>query len=171
MEHQNVTIVRSTDAFSSTTVMLERLGYEYDIRVLKNQVIEANKLISLTLGLPLASPVCEIRRLLSVERCPKAIEISYIPYAMVRGMERKDLSGCSLYRLMREEYAIHICESEEEILIAEASEEEIRLLGLPQGSDVMVIDGVATDQRGKRVESYQTIAVTDFYIFRSVTTE
>ncbi|HBI56138.1 MAG TPA: hypothetical protein DDY38_04855, partial [Firmicutes bacterium] len=153
------------------TVMLQESGYAYEIRMLANQMTEANKLISQALGIPLASPICEIHSLLSVEGDPKAIKISYIPYQLAAGLEQEDLNGCPLYQLLKSKYGLCITDIEENILVTESSREEQQLLGLEEGAEVMAIDGLATDQWGTAVESYQAVVVTDFFIFRSVTTE
>ena len=81
-----------------------------------------------------------------------------------------DFTNQSLYQLLRGPYKLAVANSEESILISEASEEEKELLHL-KGDEVMVINGLSTDQRGIPTESYQNIAATDFFVFRSVMEE
>ena len=166
----NITLVRNTETFTSIATHLNVLGYTYTVKVLTCQVTEANKLVSQALQLPLASQVFELRRLVIVDNVPKVLEHTYIPYSLVPGIEQIDFTNQSLYQLLRGPYKLAVANSEESILISEASEEEKELLHL-KGDEVMVINGLSTDQRGIPTESYQNIAATDFFVFRSVMEE
>lgn len=165
-----ITLVRNTETFTSIATHLKLLGYTYTVKVLTCRVTEANKLVSQTLRIPLADQVFELRRLVVVDNLPKVLEHTYIPYALVPGIEGMDFTHQSLYQLLKDQYKLGVTNSEENILISEASEEEKELLHL-KGDEVMVINGLSTDQRGNPTESYQNIAATDFFIFRSVMEE
>lgn len=166
----NITLVRNTETFTSIATHLSTLGYTYTVKVLTCHVTESNKLISQALRIPLASQVFELRRLVVVDNVPKVLEHTYIPYVLVPDIEEFDFTRQSLYQLLKNRYKLGITNSEESILISEASEEEQELLHL-SGSEVMVINGLSTDQRGVPTESYQNVAAPDFFVFRSVMEE
>jgi len=71
----SITIERNTKPDLSTTRILKNKGIDFKLVVLKKDLIEANKNISRSLNVPLASYVYEIKRLLIVQGIPKAIEI------------------------------------------------------------------------------------------------
>ena len=66
----NITIERCTNANTSTTTLLEEMGVDFKLLVLKKDLVEANKNISRSLNIPIASYVYEIKRLLIVENAP-----------------------------------------------------------------------------------------------------
>jgi len=162
----SITIERNTKPDLSTTRILKNKGIDFKLVVLKKDLIEANKNISRSLNVPLASYVYEIKRLLIVQGIPKAIEISFIPMDLIPGFESIEIEQNSLYEVLKKEYGIEIDRSEETITLIKAGNAEKMLLRL-KDDDLISINGVSSDKTGTIVEMYQTIAVCDFFIFKS----
>ena len=168
---KKVSLVRRIDKYSSTSLNLREEGYDFYIQVIQSGIIEANRSLSTILNVPIASLIFMIKRLRIVEGIPKTIETSYIPYELVKGIENIDFAVNSLYRTLIEKFSLSINESSEEIMLVSPSEEESKLLMTPQNSDVLMLKGITTDDYKRNIEYYETIAVTDFFIFRSVLVE
>ena len=165
---QPITIERNTKAYYSTTSLLKKYGYNYQVIVLKKDIIEANKTISTELNIPLASNVYEIKRLVIVEGKPKAIETSFIAAELIPDFYSVNIENKPLYTVLNDKYNIQIDKSEERIIVTEATKSERELLSLKDELDVMVINGNSGDKTGRIVELYQTVAVYDFFEFKGV---
>lgn len=163
-----ITIERNTKAYYSTTSLLKKYGYNYQVIVLKKDIIEANKTISNELNIPLASNVYEIKRLVIVEGKPKAIETSFIAAELIPDFYSINIENKPLYTILNDKYNIQIDKSEERIIVAEATKSERELLSLKDDLDVMVINGSSGDKTGRIVELYQTVAVYNFFEFKGV---
>ena len=162
----NITIERCTNANTSTTTLLEEMGVDFKLLVLKKDLVEANKNISRSLNIPIASYVYEIKRLLIVENVPKAIETSFVPMKIIPGFQTVDLENTSLYSILKEKYGIEIERSEEVITLEKATNIEKELLQT-EDDEVLAINGTSSDRRGIIVESYNTVTVSDFFVFKS----
>ena len=108
----NITIERCTNANTSTTTLLEEMGVDFKLLVLKKDLVEANKNISRSLNIPIASYVYEIKRLLIVENVPKAIETSFVPMKIIPGFQTVDLENTSLYSILKEIIVVGIIVTE-----------------------------------------------------------
>lgn len=164
----NIVIERSTKAYYSTSSLLKKLGYNYQVIVLKRDLIESTKTQSKALGISLASNVYEIKRLLIVEGTPKAIETSFISAELIPEFYNVNLESSPLYTILSDKYNIQIDKSEERIVLAEASKNEKELLKL-KDTDVIVITGTSYDTNGRIIELYNTVAVCDFFEFKGET--
>ncbi|MXQ72340.1 UTRA domain-containing protein [Clostridiaceae bacterium DONG20-135] len=166
MKNKRIQITRQLAKFSSTTKALEDAGLTCEIRILKNEILEANRYLSQKLQVSLASPLIFFQRLRIVEGQPKTIETSYIPEELVPGMEQVQLNDRSFYQFLNDEYQIEIRKSEEEILLVKASENEKRLLELTD-DEVLVLKGKTFDKSQRCIEYFEIAAVPDFYVFES----
>lgn len=165
-DKSTITIERCKNANSSTTTVLEDMGVDFKVIVLKKDLIEANKTISRNLNIPLASYVYEIKRLLIVEDIPKAIETSFVPMKIIPNFEIVDLEHKSFYGVLKELYNIEIERSEEVITIEKANKIEKALLQINE-DEVLAINGISSDKSGMIIEAYNTISVCDFFVFKS----
>ena len=120
--NDEVYVTRQLDQFESITQALEARGFHYVYPILDQSVIEANKLISEQLQIPIATRIFSYRKLRIVEGKPRSVEQVYIEYEKVRGIETLPLENRSLYRVLREQFGYDICRNEEEIRIVHASE-------------------------------------------------
>lgn len=151
------------------TQEIEEAGYSYHYPVLQHRVIEANKNIAAQLQIPIASKVFEYERLRIVENVPRIVERIYMDYSLVPDIEKADLEDRSFSKYLSDQYGLVAAESEENILIVSADEEERRVLELPDQSEVMYITGKTfLKNRSKTMEYYQLTAIPGFIRFRNV---
>lgn len=166
MEEQ-VYVEKQLDQFMSITSYLEAKGFHYSYVILRQEVVEANKIISSVLGIPLASEVFSYRKLRIVEGIPRTIEQIYIDYKRVPGIEKLNLENQSLYRVLKENYGYDVTKLEEEIRIVRASKEEMDLLKIDK-PDVVMATGKSYTTSLLPLEYFQEISIPSFLKYRSV---
>jgi GntR family transcriptional regulator len=91
---------------------------------------------------PLRGAAWRIRRLRTGDGVPLALEDSWVPADLVPDLDRHDLTG-SLYALLRAAYGLEPERATEALEPAVAGETEARLLRIPVGSPLMVVERVA----------------------------
>ncbi|WP_370778310.1 GntR family transcriptional regulator [Holdemania massiliensis] len=168
--NDEVYVTRQLDQFESITQALEARGFHYAYPILNQSVMEANKLISEQLQIPIATRVFSYRKLRIVEDKPRSIEQVYIEYEKVRGIENLSLENQSLYRVLRRQFGYDIRRNEEEIRIVHASEEEAQLLHVEEDAEILMSTGLTYLDSVKPFEYFQIVAIPSFFKFRSVTT-
>lgn len=166
---KDVCILRDIDSFASVTDMISAHNFKYKYKVLESSIQEANRFISKALNIPLASKVFCFQKLRTVEGEPKCIEKVYIDYSKVPEIEELDLSKESFYSILKKEYGIEINQRDEEILVVDANDREREILNLKDNSEVLLMKGITYINDHEPLESFESVAVTDFYKFRSVT--
>ncbi|NCB32304.1 MAG: UTRA domain-containing protein [Erysipelotrichia bacterium] len=167
-KNENIYVIRQLDKFESITESVEALGFSYQYNVLTQSVVEANKMISEMLQIPIATKVFSYRKLRIIEGKPRSLEHTYIEYSKVKNIEKADLENQSLYRYLRENYKYKIGRSEEEIRIVQASEEESQLLKIKNHSEVLMTTGISYLSGVEPFEYSEVIAIPSFFRFRSV---
>jgi len=166
---KDVCVLRDIDSFASVTEIISAHNFSYKYKVLECSVQEANRFISKALNIPLASKVLYFQKVRIVEGEPKCIEKVYINYSKVPGIEKLDLAKDSLCEIFKREYGLEVNQREEEILVVDANESEKEILNLKEDSEVLLVKGITYINDHEPLESFESIAVTDFYKFRSVT--
>lgn len=96
--------------------------------------------VAARLDIPAGSPVYHQERTRIINSEVLAIQVNYIPYEICPGLENDDLSRYSFQKLLEERYHTVISEIQEEYAILPGSESDLEILGLPRGSQVLVID-------------------------------
>lgn len=167
MEKQ-VFITRELQNYSSVTQAIQQSGFNFSYKILEQKVIEANKIISNKLSIPIASKVFSFKKLRIVEGKPRTIEHIYIDYNKVKGIENADLSNTSLYYYLKENYNIEVKKDSEEIFIVRSTEEESQLLNIDKNSEVILVSGTSYLDNDIPLEYFELIALYDFFRFRSV---
>lgn len=168
MKDDNVFLLRELDKFTSITEALKNQKMEYQSKVLKCEIVEANYYISQQLDVPLATKLFCLSKLRIVEGKPRSIETTYIEYSLVKGLENKDYNDTSFYATMEETFGYRIIKSQEEILLVEGNEKECALLEMDQGDEVLLIKGTTFKDKGKPFEYFEIVCDPSFYRFRSV---
>ena len=167
MEKQ-VFITRELQNYSSVTQAIKESGFDFSYKILEQKVIEANKIISNKLGIPIASKVFSFKKLRIVEGKPRTIEHIYIDYNKVKGIEIANLSNTSFYYYLKENYGIEVKKDTEEIFIVRSTDEEAKLLNIDKNSEVIMVSGSSYLENDIPLEYFELISVYDFFRFRSV---
>ncbi|MDF9824246.1 DNA-binding GntR family transcriptional regulator [Breznakia sp. PF5-3] len=171
MEDKDVYILKELDKFSSVTDAIKAQKLKYEYKVLKCEIMEANRRISKQLDLPIAAKIFHLEKVRIVEGKPRSIEKIYIDYTMVEGIEKYDFEKDSFYYILNSKYGIRTIRSEEEILIVDGTEQELKLLELDgDNNEVLLIKGrTFIDSKVSPLEYFEIVSLTSFYHFRSVT--
>lgn len=139
--------------------------------ILSSEVVEANRLISGALGVPLASQVYKMRILYVIDGEPELLQVSYIPYARIQEISDWKSEDQFSYKRFEEQYDRDIVKRTEEIMLVKATGEEERELCLKKDSEVLMVKGTSYDRFERIVEYYEMVSATDFYVFCSTMIE
>ena len=168
-KQKEISITRELGQFDSITQAIREAGYSYEYPILISRIVEANKIVSNELQIPIASPVYEYKKLRIVENRPRAIEHIFIDARNVEGIEKEDLRNQSLYEFLYAHFGLKVAKNEEEILVVRADEEESELLKIEANAEVMLIKGKSYMTKYKQpFEYFQITAIPGFFRYRSV---
>lgn len=123
----------------SFSAMMSEAGYRTTTQVLLSKLVPAPPHVALALGIRARSPIVCIRRLRSIDGQPAAIHTTYVP-AQYQAILGRDLTA-SLHDAMKAEGAREE-ESRDELEATAATPEEAMLLGIPEGSPLILVEGV-----------------------------
>lgn len=114
-------------------------GYEPGARELIRQVIPASGHTARMLDIAPGTLVHHIERMRTADDEPMAVERSNIPAELVPGLETFDLAERSLYEVLENEFDILLDAGEQTIEAGICDSADSRLLGLPAGNPVLVM--------------------------------
>lgn len=154
-------------ALMSFTDLARAIGARAHTRVLLSKVGPATADQAKRLGVRKGTRLFQLERLRFMDDVPVAITSSWIPVTKAPGVERRDFTDASLHRVLRDRYDIRATRAgfEVEAHIAEARDAE--LLGIPEGSPLLVAVQTTDDQHGDRFEYSQMTYRADAYRFRT----
>ena len=133
------------------TEQLDRQGLAAEAAVEAAGEHAAPEEVAAALELEPGAPVLRVQRVRSAGGSPLALEDSWLPAARFPGLLERDLGG-SLYALMGEVYGLEPAESVERLEPAVARAHEARLLGVPEGAPLMLVERLARAADGTAVE-------------------
>lgn len=142
-------------------------GYEPGARELIRQVIPASGHTSRMLDIDPGTLVHHIERMRTADDEPMAVERSNIPAELVPGLEKFDLAERSLYEVLENEYDILLDSGEQTIEAGICDSADSRLLGLPAGNPVLVMQR-RSFARGQCVELALSTYRADRYQLHSM---
>jgi GntR family transcriptional regulator len=96
--------------------------------------------------------VVEITRTRLIEGRPALHELIILPAVLFPGIEKKTSLPNTLYSLYQTEYGINIVAAHEELRPELATAEDQRVLQVPEGSPMLVIDRLAVSLQDRKVE-------------------
>ncbi|MGE5811399.1 MAG: GntR family transcriptional regulator [Ignavibacteria bacterium] len=120
-------------------LMLET-GITFSTQVLAQTVIMPTDDLDLKLDIPEDKHVIFIKRLRSVDKEPVLVQETYIPHHICPPLTEEDVANNSLFELLEKKHGITITRVKDYIEIIYSKAEESKLLGLPKGSPVLLLD-------------------------------
>lgn len=154
---------RGLSQLTSFTEDMKAHGYETETKILTYEVTAAPYRIAELLQIPEQKPVIHINRLRVVNKIPVAINTSYVNLPDGASMTREDLERTvSLYTLF-EMKRIPLIESDKTIEAISATEEQAKLLGIPQGNPLLKVEGVVFTLNRQPLEHHVVISRSDMY--------
>lgn len=118
------------------------------------------------LGVREGRPVFRVYRLLSACDEPVAIEDGYWPVEIGAAFAGRDLSE-RLYQLVEQHLGMQLGEAEATLEAALATAEQSRLLSIPEGSPVLVMERTVFAADGRLVDIDRTVYRGDRYRFKT----
>jgi len=94
-----------------------------------------------------------------------ALLSSYLPARLVPGLESLDLNGQSLYRTLEERYDIVLARAESTIEVVRCRGTQSTILGIPQGTPMLQVEGKTYDVTDQFVEFAQVLYRADRFRF------
>jgi GntR family transcriptional regulator len=96
--------------------------------------------------------IVEITRTRLIDSAPALREVIILPANLFPGIEKRPTLPNTLYSLYQTEYGINIVAAHEELHAELASADDHRVLNVPEGSPMLVIDRVALSLQERKVE-------------------
>jgi GntR family transcriptional regulator len=147
----------------SFSAMMTELGHRTTTQVLLARLVPAPSHVALALGFRARSMIVCIRRLRGVDDRPAAIHTTYLP-SRFQGILGRDLTG-SLHATLRSEGGREE-ESRDELEAVVASAEEAKLLGIPVGSPLVLVEGVGFSAALEPLRYTEGLYRADMFRFR-----
>lgn len=159
-------IERQLNRFETMSELSKKNDLVLETRIIKNEVIEANRYLSRLMEIALATKVFHVVRLKMMNAVPVAIESSYFLYKAVEGIENIDLTNQSLYEVLNRQFSCKLKERKEELRIVRATELERDYLHVPLESSLLMIKGAVRDRKGTILEYFENTVLPDLYVFK-----
>jgi GntR family transcriptional regulator len=132
-------------------------GYKPVTRVLKQELVPANRTIASFLQIEPDTDVIEIERLRFVEDEPIQFTTTYIPYHMCRELLHEDLSNQSLYAFLEKQCDLMLVRGHRSVEAIAANEFEADLLQVKKGTPLIMLESVSFLRDGTPVEYYRAV--------------
>jgi GntR family transcriptional regulator len=131
--------------------LLRSQGIIAGTRVVSTAVVAADDATAAALELPPGGYVFDVVRIRLADRSPISLEHARLPADRFPGLLDLPLGG-SVYELLDEHYGVSPDEALERIEVVEASPDEGRILGLPEGAPLLSVTRVTRDDAGTPIE-------------------
>jgi GntR family transcriptional regulator len=106
-----------------------------------------------------------LQRVALVDGEAMALLTSYLPSRLVPGLEALDLNGQSLYKTLEERYGIVLARAESTIEVVRCRGTQSTVLGVPQGTPMLQVEGKTYDVKDEFVEFAQVLYRADRFRF------
>jgi GntR family transcriptional regulator len=132
-------------------------GHRPVTRVLKQELIPANRKIAGFLNIEPDTEVIEIERLRFVDDEPLQFTTTYIPYHLCPELLHEDLSNQSLYAFLEKQCGLMIARGHRSIEAIAANEFEAEQLRVKKGAPLIMLESVSFLNDGTPVEYYHAV--------------
>jgi DNA-binding GntR family transcriptional regulator len=149
---------------SSFTESMRAKGLSAVLRVVELRIDKAPAVVRLTPETQDQQFVF-LQRVALVEGTAMALLTSYLPSRLVPGLESLDLNGQSLYRILEERYGIVLARAESTIEVVRCRGTQSIVLGIPQGTPMLQVEGKTYDVKDQFVEFAQVLYRADRFRF------
>jgi len=141
---------RFLDSFSEDTI---KRGGVPGQKILVMEDVIANMAIASLLNVEHEAPLLHLKRLRLMDGVPVGLQDSYLRLPPEHGLTREELelSG-SLYRVLVEKFGIEPSESLESLGAISATREDVELLGIAQGTPILMCERVMLSSRREPIE-------------------
>ncbi len=106
-----------------------------------------------------------LERLRSVNGIPIALIRTWLPEALVPGIDARELTDASLHELLLTRYGVPVSAGHRQIRAVAAAASLATSLSCEPGSPLLVLEGTSLDDRGRTVEFFRTWHRSDQVVF------
>lgn len=142
-------------------------GMTASSRVLAAKIVNASTMLAHTLKVVVDAPLIHLKRLRLADNEPMAIQSAYLPHGLCPGLLDHDLERRSLFEVLRDNYGLHLADSESAAGAELASEEEAELLKLTLPAALLVTEQITYIDSGQPVEYVRSLYRGDRYRLRT----
>jgi GntR family transcriptional regulator len=143
--------LRGAGGVSGFTAQMEKLGLEPAAKVLNAFVLVPPATVSEALGLERGARAAKIERIRFASKLALVLDEMWLPDALYPDITELGLTG-SMYALMRECYARAPARAVERLEAVAARAPEARLLHVPAGAPLMLVERTSYDEDGTPIE-------------------
>lgn len=136
----------------STREIVRAHNLEHSVRIVRMGKARATAEEADQLGLAQGEPVVRLTRLDSVGGSPLAVAQDILPYQLFHDITRDELERSSTYELIEQKFNIFLTSARQSIRAGAAPAEIARLLEVPTGSPVLILERVTFASDGRTVE-------------------
>jgi GntR family transcriptional regulator len=137
------------------------------IRVVETRVLRsAPRTISEGLQVAGDVPVLFLRRMLIQDDVPICLYDSHLPCDLVPDLEKVPLDRERLCLALEKHFGVHVVNADEVLRADAVHGAEAKLLNLPEGAPVILIDRTAFTHGGRIIELRRTIGRSDRFVYR-----
>lgn len=150
----------------SFTEQMQKLGRTPTTKILEFQRIEADKKLAQHLQLSLGDRVIHLRRLRSADGEPLMVEDTYLPSKTFLSLTEEMLAQQPLYDLFTEVFRQTIRVADEEFFASIATENDGRLLHIPEGAPVLNFVRSSYNTKNEIIEYTVSVARADQFHYK-----
>jgi GntR family transcriptional regulator len=147
------------------TESLAKDGFSPQNRILVQEVIPAEGVLSRELALPEGAKVVHLYSLRLTDGLPLALEDMYLPAERFPALAELDMNNRSIYATLEDLYGAQPQEARDVVSAGSATRDQARLLGINKGAPVMCIQRTSTDRQGLPVEFSRVVFHAERYQF------
>ena len=149
---------------SSFTESMRTKGLSATLQVIELRLGKAPSAVRPMLKTPDQQYVI-LQRVAMVEGKAMALLTSYLPSQLVPGLDSLDLNGHSLYKTLEERYGIVLARAESTIEVVRCRSAQSTVLGIPQGTPLLQVEGKTYDVTDQFIEFAQVLYRADRFRF------
>jgi GntR family transcriptional regulator len=160
---QKLALEEGPRKLTSFTDEMRLHGFAAASQVLDKSVVAAPADVAGHLRIVVAEPVFCLRRLRMADGVPMGVQTTYLPMALVRGIEEIRFEDQSLYDVLRTRFNLHPVNAKETLIAVAVNNEEASLLRVPAGSPALAAERTTYLAQGVPFEYAQSIMRGDRY--------
>jgi GntR family transcriptional regulator len=145
---------RAVEGLSGFFEDMVALGHPPVSQVLRQEVRPADESIAARLNVKPGTSIVEIERLRFVEDEPVVLTTTYLPQALVPGLETADLTRRSLYEYLETECGLTLASGQRTIEAVAADARQARLLRVRKGAPLVYLESISYLADGRPIEYY-----------------
>jgi len=160
-------IEQRLSSLTSFTQDMAARGKRVESQVLRQELVMAQPEVATVLGLRPDTQVMLLERLRLVDGVPLALETCHLHFPSCESLLQEDLAHQSLYAVLARKYGLVPSRAHQQMEATKCELYPLRLLGLRQGSPVLLIRRTSLTQDGIPFEYTVSIYRGDKYVFHA----